>query len=163
MFQPPAKRPCLQDPGPGDSTFLLDDDVLTIISDQTGVYLTNREATPELSQLPFSLQIDLPTTPQGEKIEKILKQRLFKEPSNAGRLAVRLASDIFFDEKTLGESSLTGDHGKLKVLDEQRIGDIEDIVVRMYRGKVTDIKETLDKCREAISKKCQRIRKKMKN
>ena len=53
-----------------------------------------------------------------------------------------------------GESSLTGDHGKLKVFDEQWIGDIEDIVVCMYRGKVTNIKEALDKCRKVISKPC---------
>ena len=38
------------------------------------------------------------------------------------------------------------------MLNEERIADIEDIVVRMYRGKVPDIKETLEKSREAIGK-----------
>lgn len=87
-----------------------------------------------------------------------MRQRLFKDASNAGRLAVQLATKMFFDEKTLGESSLTGEHGKLKILDEERLADIEDIILRIYRGKVTDIKETWGKCREAIGKKCQRTK-----
>ena len=114
--------------------------------------------TPEPDHtLPFKLHIDLPTTPQGKKIEKILKQKLFKEPANAGRLAVRLAMEVFFNKELLKEGSLTGDHGKLKVLDPEKISDIEDIFVRMYWGKVPDIKELWD-ISACFAKKCQNLR-----
>ena len=140
----------------GDSTFLLDDDVLSAISDQVGMQFPLQ--TPQYEQEQFQLSIDLPTTPKADKIEKIIKQRLFRDPTKAGRLATRLAMEVFFDEKTLGESSLAGDRGKLNVLDEGKMADIEDIIVRMYRGKVKDIGKTVEKCREAVNKKCQYIR-----
>ena len=60
---------------------------------------------------------------------------------------MHLASEVFFDEKTLGESSLVG-----LGLGREDCRYIENIVVRMYGGKVPDIKETLEKRREAIGK-----------
>ena len=134
--------------------------MLSIISDQLGVRIGSDSArTPEPDPNPaFKIEINLPSTPQGEKIEKILKQKLFREPANAGRLAVRLAMEVFFSKAVLLESSLTGDHGKLKTLNPEKMADIEDIIIRMYRGKVPDTKELWEKCNKAIAKKCQNLR-----
>ena len=57
---------------------------------------------------------------------KTLKQRLFKEPSNAGRLAVRLASDDFFDKKTLGGAAVVEPRGpgETAVVEPRGIGGI---------------------------------------
>ena len=160
-FMQPHQSPSLnlQQCPSNDSTFLMDDDVLSIISDQLGIPIAK---TPEPDNN-FQLQISLPSTPENEKIEKILRQNLFKDPANAGRLAVRLAADVLFDEETLKASSISGDRGKLKILDPNKISDIEDIVIRMYRGKVPDIKELWkDKRVKAISKKCQSLRREQK-
>ena len=136
----------------------MDDDVLSIISDQLGIPIGIQEKTPEPDHT-FQLQISLPSTPQNEKIEKILRQNLFKDLANAGRLAAK----VLFDEETLKASSISGDHGKLKILDPDKISNIEDIVIRMYRGKVPDIKELWkNKCIKAISKKCQTLRREQK-
>lgn len=43
--------------------------------------------------------------------------------------------EVFFDKKTLGESLLAGDRGKLKILDEDKVSDIEDIIIRMYQER----------------------------
>ena len=88
---------------------------------------------------------------------------MFKDPANASRLAVHLAADVLFDEETLKASSISSDREKLKILDSDKISDIEDIVIRLYRGKVPDIKELWkDKCVKAISKKCQNLRREQK-
>lgn len=99
-----------------DSTFLIDNDVLSIISDQLGILIGTQEKTPEPDHT-FQLQISLPSTPQGQKIEKILRQNLFKDPANAGRLAVHLAAEVFFDEETHGRFY----QWKLKILDPDKI------------------------------------------
>ena len=67
----------------------------------------------------FQLHVNLPMTPQ---VEKIIKQWLYKDPTNAGRLASKLAMEIFFSEKILAESSLTGGRGKLKILEQLTFG-----------------------------------------
>ena len=86
---------------------------------------------PYCNQLPFKLQINL-----------FLHSDYLKMPIMLGRgLAVWLATETFFDETTLGESSLTGDQGKLKILDQESLADIEDIILSIYRGKVKDNKE----------------------
>ena len=51
------------------------------------------------------------------------------------------------------DSSLTGDHGKWKILDPDKVSDIEYIIARMYHGKVPDIQELWEKCNKAIAKK----------
>ncbi len=98
-----------------------------------------------------------PGTPQGKKIEKILKNPLFKDSANAGRLAIALACNVFFGSDILARSSLGGSHGKYRTLEEGKLVEIEAIVVKLYRHKDPDVLWT--KCREAIGKKCQALRK----
>ena len=62
----------------GDSTFLLDDDVLSAISDQVGMQFPLQ--TPQYEQEQFQLNIDLPTTPQADKIEKIINNASSETP-----------------------------------------------------------------------------------
>lgn len=100
--------------------FLLDDEVLSIISDQTGMQYP--QTSPHNDQTEFQLHVNLPTTPQMEKIEKVIKQWLYKYVTNAGRLASKLAMEIFFSEKILVDSLLTGDRGKLKILEQLTLG-----------------------------------------
>ena len=73
-----------------------------------------------------------------------------------GRLAVALAVHMF-GEKVLLVSSVTGDHGRCKALDEEKISEIE-VIVAMYQGKVNDIEQLWKGCKTAISKKCQSLR-----
>ena len=97
----------------------MDDDILSIISDQLGMHVGSSLTTPYHLNLRLTL---LPSTPQGQKKKKKkTRQKLVKDPANAGRLAVHLATEDFFNEEILVESSLTGDHGKLKILDPERI------------------------------------------
>ena len=73
-----------------------------------------------------------------KKIERIITKRQFKKVSNAGRLAVALATHMF-REKVMRVSSVTGDHGRRQALDEGKMSEIEKIIVAMYGDKVDDI------------------------
>ncbi len=81
----------------------------------------------------------------------------YQEVTKAGELAVQLAV-VLFGTETMRRSGLSGNQGKLKALDDEKMSEIEDIIKRVYRGKgnVNDIWK--DKCRVAIAKKCQRLR-----
>ena len=87
------------------------------------------------------------------KIERTLSQRQFHKVSNTGRLAVALAMHMF-GEKVLLVSSVTGDHGCRKALDEEKISEIEKVIVAMYQGKVNDTEQLWKDCKTTISKKC---------
>lgn len=90
-------------------------------------------------------------------IKQILKDKLFSNSENAGRLAVKLATNVFFSESEMRRSSLTG-RGKLDILDSDKMRAIQDIVVHHYRGKVDNVTGMWEGCKKAISKKCQYIR-----
>ena len=107
--------------------------------------------------------MNLPSTPRGKKIERIVRDRAYHNHNNAGKLAVKLACQVFFTERVMAASFITGDRGRLEVLDADKLDEIEDIVVRMYRGKVRDIPGLWETCKRAISKKCQNLRKKYQN
>ena len=67
-----------------DSIFLIDDEVLSIISDQVGIPI------------------------ERHKIEKLLKQNLFKDLAKLVIwLCMCLAAEVVFDEETVLGSSLT--------------------------------------------------------
>lgn len=145
---------------------ILDDDLESIFSDlcSSSVQFQNvsaSTATPE--EASFTLKLPLPTTPQGSKIEKLLNRPKYQNPANAGRLAVALALEVFFGREELGESSLSGGHGMLKLLDESKLDEIEEVIKGFYRTKVKKIGDLWQKCRLAIGKKCQYIRKEDKN
>ena len=111
---------------------------------------------PPTPLLPPAVQAVISVTPEKKKIERILSQRQFQKVSNAGRLAVALAMHMF-GEKVLLVSSVTGDHGRRKALDEEKISEIEKVIVAMYQGKVNDIEQLWKGCKTAISKKCQSL------
>lgn len=110
----------------------------------------------------MDIQMHLPTTPEGKKIEKILRNRSWQEPSKAGQLAAKLAQEVFFGDKVLAASSLTGDRGRLDVLDPDKMDEIEDIIIHLYRKKVKEgkLRALWEGCRKAIGKKCQNVRNK---
>ena len=103
-------------------------------------------------------QVAFPGTPQERKIERILKQPVYQDINNAGRLAIALARQVFFGDEVMRSSSLSGHLGKYDVLDEDKMAQIQDIIFRMYRPN--DGKALWSKCREAIGKKCQSMRSK---
>ena len=76
----------------------------------------HQPSTPQNRRIPF-----FPGTPQEKKIVKIIKNPLFKDASNAGRLAIALACNVFFSTEILAKSSLGGSHGKYKPLDEDKL------------------------------------------
>ncbi len=103
------------------------------------------------------MQVSFPTTPKQKRIEKILKHPSFRDVSNAGRLTILLAKEVFFCLEDLRRGSLGGKGGQLDVLDEEKMAEIETIVMRMYRP--SDPKALWSKCRYALSKRCQVLRK----
>ena len=108
---------------------------------------------------PQQSKIDkIPTTPQQSKIDKIVKIRAYQNPASAGNMAVQLALQVFFDKNILKASSFTGDRGRLHILDPEKVDEIEDVIIRMYRGKVKDTNSLWESCKRAISKKCKNLR-----
>ena len=85
-------------------------------------------------------------TPLAEKIEKIIKQQLYEDPINAGRLASRMEVGFCL--------VFAGDCGKLRILDGDKVSDI---IIGMYRRKVKDVRETVDKCRQVILEALRKI------
>ena len=67
--------------------------------------------------------MNLPSTPRGKKFE------LIEPTTTAGKLAVKLACQVFFTERGMAASSITGDRERLEVLDADKLDEIEDIVV----------------------------------
>ena len=101
-----------------DNTFLMDDEVLSVISEQTGMsFMENQPSTPAAVSAP----IQDPITPQGKKIER---NWIFREPANAGKLASQLAA-LLYGNNVLQRSSITGDRGRLNVLDQDKLDEIE--------------------------------------
>ena len=72
-------------------------------------------------------------------------------------MAVRLAV-IIFGNSVLKQSGLGDNQGKLAPLEQDKMSKIEEIIKRVYHGKGNVEKIWKDKCRTAISKKCQRLR-----
>ena len=102
-----------------------------------------------------------PRIPVQQKIQKLLCSARYRGLEKAGELAVQLAV-LLIGEGVMKRSGL-GDHqGKLRPLDENKMGEIEDIIKRVYRGHGEDVDKIWKfKCRTAIAKKCQRLRKQM--
>ena len=98
-------------------------------------------------------QVAFPGTPQERKIERIIKQPVYQDVNNAGRLAIALARQVFFGDEVMRTSSLGGHLGKYDVLDEDKMAQIQDTIFHMYRPN--DGKALWSKCREPIGKKCQ--------
>lgn len=108
------------------------------------------------TQPPISLQPRLSTDTE-RKIQQLLCMQRYKDVSKAGELAVRLAV-IIIGENTLRQSGLGDNQGKLNPLDDKKMEEIEGIVKRVYKGKGNIDYIWKEKCRTAISKKCQRLR-----
>ncbi len=81
---------------------------------------------------------------------------MYQDISNAGRLAIALARQVFFGDKVMRNSSLAGNLGKYDVLSEEKLAQIEDIIFKMY--KPNDGGALWLKCRVALGKKCQELR-----
>ena len=112
-------------------------------------YFTIHKTPPRVNVEMIAFQ----STPQGRKMERIIKQPLYQDINNAGRLAIALACQVFFGDEVMHTSSLSGHLGKYNVLEEEKLAQIQDTVWHMCRpneGKVL-----WSKCREAIGKKCQ--------
>ncbi len=77
-------------------------------------------------------QVTFPGTPQERKIERIVRQALYQDIRNTGRLAIALARQVFFSNTEMRASSLGGHLGKYDVLDERKLEQIQDIIMRMY-------------------------------
>ena len=118
-------------------------------SSATGWKFTQCPSTPHL----------LPQTSKGEKIRRITGNRKYKDVSKAGRVAVALATEVYFSNDILRKSGLTSDHGRLEVLDSESMAEIEDIIRNYYRTKVQNTDDVWAKARMAIGKKCQSLRK----
>ena len=73
----------------------------------------------------WRLEMNLPSTPQ------MFRDRAYHNHNNAGKLAVKFACEVLFTERVMAASSITGDQGRLEVLDADKLNEIEDIVVRM--------------------------------
>ena len=71
QYHPPPLPQCSSN----DSTFLMDDDMLSITSDQLGIPISTHERTPE-PEHSFKLQINLLAAPQGQKIRKEIEAEL---------------------------------------------------------------------------------------
>lgn len=107
--------------------------------------------------LPPAVQSVISVTPEKKKIERILSQQQFQKVNNVGRLAVALAVHMF-GERVMWISSITGDHGCRQALDEDKMSEIEKIIVAMYQDKLDDIDQLWRGCKTSISKKCQSLR-----
>lgn len=107
-----------------------------------------------MSLPPTAWQIQLPETPKPQNL--LCKQR-YQDITKAGELAVRLAV-IMFGTEVMKISGLSDNQGKSVPLNEEKMREIEDIVKRMYCGKGNTDKIWKEKCRNAIAKKCQRLR-----
>ena len=110
-----------------------------------------------MSPPPTAWQIQLPETPKPQKIQNLLCKQRYQDITKAGELAVRLAV-IMFGTEVMKISGLGDNQGKLVPLNEEKMREIEDIVKRMYRGKGNTDKIWKGKCRNAIAKKCERLR-----
>ena len=111
-------------------------------SSATGWKFTQCPSTPHL----------LPQTSKGEKIRRITGNRKYKDVSKAGRVAVALATEVYFSNDILRKSGLTSDHGRLEVLDSESMAEIEDIIRNYYRTKVRNTDDVWAKARMAIAK-----------
>ena len=73
--------------------------------------------------------------PKGDKIRRIVGNRKYKDVSKAGRMAVALATEVYFSNDVLRKSGLTSDHGRLEVLDQASMAEIEDVIRQYYKTK----------------------------
>ncbi len=147
------------------------DEIISILSQDEPRQNKKSTFAGEPSQCPttpqtnatFSLQLPLPTTPQGKKIEKIIRQKRYEDAKNAGRLARALATDVFFGNEVLRLSSPTGNgmwnNVQLQKLADEKMEEIEDIIRCLYRSKVKNVHSLWEGCRISIGKKCQSLRK----
>ena len=117
----------------------------------TGVHFSQRSSTPPLLHSPIAI----PHTPKGDKIRRIVGNR---DVSKAGRMAVALATEVYFSNAVLRKSGLTSDHGRLEVLDQASMAEIEDVIREYYKSKVRNTDDLWAKARMAIAKKCQALR-----
>ena len=70
-----------------------------------------------------------------------------------------LATEVYFSNDVLRKSGLTSDHGRLEVLDQAPMAEIEDVIRQYYKTKVRNTDDVWTKARMAIAKKCQAMRK----
>ena len=47
-----------------------------------------------------------------------------------------LATEVYFSNDVLRKSGLTSDHGRLEVLDQASMAEIEDVIRQYYKTKV---------------------------
>ena len=64
-----------------------------------------------------------------------------------------LATEVYFSNDVLGKSGLTSDHGRLEVLDQASMAEIEDVIRQYYKTKVRNTDDVWAKARMAIAKK----------
>lgn len=92
-----------------------------------GYHIPHRQSTPPL----------IPTLIHTTKADEIRKILNYKDASRAGWMAVSRATKVYFSSDVLQNSSLTSDHGQLKVL----MTKIEDVIGQYYWGKVRNTNE----------------------